>query len=408
MESHPKIFDVVIVGAGWAGLSVSYLLKQSGFRHLVLERNRICETWRTQRWSSFRMNTPNIMTVLPGDHYEGPAPEGYMTRDAFVEMVEMYATRHDLPVKEHTEVIEVKSSKNGFEIRTPEETVQSRIVVVASGNLNVPRRPTLATKLPDCVNQIDSSDYRNSNQLPPGAVLVIGCGNSGGQIAEDLANSGRKVFLSTGKNGRVPRRYRDRDIFLWLTDTGRLAKPRTTSSGRGLIGATHTISLQSLSAQGITLVGRLRDVSNEGIISVADTLAESASFGDEMSMLLRQEIDDFIASQRLDVPPAKPDPAETVAPIFPDPPISEIDLDAEDISTVIWSTGFCGDFSWLKVTGATDENGNPIQEYSISVPGIYFAGLDTSESLRAGTVLVAKQEAERIVDHIVTNSDVGP
>lgn len=399
LEEH----EVVIVGAGWAGTSVSYTLKQAGIPHLVIERHRVCETWRTQRWQSFRMNTPNVATILPGDRYQGPAPEEYMTRDEFVTMVENYVRNHDLPVREHTVVEDVRPVDEGFEIRSSGGTLRADHVVVASGNLNIPRRPKLADRIPPSVRQIDGTRYRSADSLPPGAVLVIGCGNTGGQIAEELVRAGRKVLLSTGRNGRVPRRYRGRDIFLWLTDTGRMGKPRTRDSGRGLIGATHTISLQSLSSQGAILLGRLEDISAEGRLTFADTLADSAAFGDEMSAMLRQEIDDYVSREGLDAPEAKPDPAEIVEPRFPEPPKLDIDLAAEGVTTVLWATGLRGDFSWLRVPGALDDNGDPLQDQCVSVPGIYFAGLDTPASLRAGTVLVAAEEAERISEHIAAN-----
>ncbi len=346
------------------------------------------------------MNTPNVMTVLPGDRYKGPDPEGYMTRDAFVSMVETYRQRHGLPVREGVTVLSVRPANGGFEVDTSAGKVTARAIVAATGNLNIPRRPQMAGQLPVSINQMDGSDYRSPDSLPPGAILVVGCGNSGGQIAEDLARAGRRVFLSTGRNGRVPRRYRGRDIFLWLTDTGRMGKPRTTASGRGLIGATHTISLQSLSAEGVTLVGRLRHVSPDGRIAFDDSLAASAAFGDEMSAMLKAEIDDYIARNGIDAPEAVPDPAETAAPRFPEPPILEIDMVRDGIATVIWSTGFTGDFGWLKVPGAVDDNGAPIREEGKSVPGVYFAGLDSLDSLRAGTVLAAQEEAERIVGQI--------
>ncbi len=404
MESHPERHDVAIVGAGWAGLSVSYALARAGYSHAVYERDSICHTWRTQRWDTFRMNTPNVMTVLPGDRYEGDEPEGYMTRDAFVAMVEDYAARNALPVREGTAVLSARRAGDGpdgpFEIRTSAGSALANSIVVATGNLNVPRRPAMAAHLPASVTQIDGSDYRAPDALPPGGVLVVGCGNSGGQIAEDIALAGRRVILSTGRNGRVPRTYRGRDIFLWLTDTGRLAQPRTTASGRGLIGATHTISLQSLSAMGVTLAGRLRDISGDGRVRFDDTLADSAAYGDEMSAMLRAEIDEYIAREGIDAPAPVPDPAETVATRFPDPPLTEIDLAREGIATVIWSTGFSGDFGWLDVPGALGADGAPAQDRSVSVPGIYFAGLDTLESLRAGTVMMAGEEAARIVRHI--------
>ncbi len=335
MNETSHDLDVVVIGAGWAGVSVSYALKRDGLRHAVFERDRICETWRTQRWSSFRMNTPNLLTVLPGDRYEGDDPEGYMTRDAFVAMVVDYARRHDLPVREGTRVIEVSPLDAHFSIRTASGQFAARFVVVASGNLNIPKRPKVASRLPSSTKQIDGSDYRDAASLEEGAILVIGCGNSGGQIAEDLAQSGRRVFLSTGRNGRVPRTHRNRDIILWLTDTGRMAKPRETSSGRGLIEATHTISLQSLSAMGVTLLGRLDDATAEGKLTFSDSLAESAAYGDRMSEALRHEIDVYIARSGIVAPEPLPDPAETVPPRFPTPPIRELDLLAEGITTVI-------------------------------------------------------------------------
>ncbi len=395
--------DVAVIGAGWAGLGVSYALQQAGLRHVVFERHRICETWRTQRWSTFRMNTPNVLSVLPGDRYDGDDPEGYMTCDAFVAMVEGYARRHRLPVQEGNAIAEVRPLGDRFKVVTAADEVVAGSVVVATGNLNVPRRPGLAAKLPDTVTQIDGSDYRNVAALADGAVLVVGCGNSGGQIAEDIALGGRRVYLSTGRNGRVPRTHRNRDIFLWLTDTGRMAKPRETASGRGLIGATHTISLQSLSATGVTMLGRLDGATEDGTLTFADTLAESAAYGDRMSEALRREIDAYIDAAGISAPPSRPDPAETVPSRFPDPPIRELDLLAENVTTVIWSTGFTGDFSWLRVPGATDDKGQPLQRNCVSTPGIYFAGLDSLESLRAGTVLAAAVEVEAIASHIMAH-----
>lgn len=401
-ESH----EAVIIGAGWAGLSVGCMLGQDGVDYAILERDRICETWRTQRWDSFRMNTPNVLTILPGDRYQGSDPEGYMTRDEFVEMVEGYVRRNRLHVRARTEVKEVRPAGDGYVIRTSRGMIEADSVVVATGNLNVPKWPELANRLPASIEQIDGTAFKNAAVLAAGAVLVIGCGNTGGQIAEELAQEGRRVFLSTGRNGRVPRTYRGRDIFLWLTDTGRMAKPRTTESGRGLIGATHTISLQSLSALGVKLLGRLKDCGPDGRLSFHNTLAESAAFGDAMSAMLKREIDDYIATETIAAPDSLPDPAETVAVEFPDPPITEIDLHAEGITTVIWAVGLRGDFGWLKVPGALDAKGNPVEDRCISVPGLYFAGLDSLASLRSGTVLAAADEANRIVDHIVARRPI--
>jgi putative flavoprotein involved in K+ transport len=393
--------DAVIVGAGWAGLSVSHALKALGLRHVVFERHRICETWRTQRWDSFHMNTPNVQTVMPGERYRGDDPEGFMTRDEFVAMVAQYAQRHELPVQTNTAVSSVHPYEaGGFEVVTSRGVTRARNVVIATGNLNIPKRPSAASRLPMAVTQIDGPDYRKSSDLRSGAVLVIGCGNSGGQIAEDLVHSGRKVFLATGRNGRVPRRYRGRDISLWLHQTGRYDRPRTAQTGRPLLGATHTISLQSLSAMGVVMLGRFMDVDSRGALVFADDLRENAKYGDQVSAELRREIDEFIAQQGLKASPAAVDEAEAVAAQFPAPPILSLDLDAHEISTIIWCVGFRGDFSWLRVPGAVDDAGYPLQERCVSVPGIYFAGLDTSYSFKAGTILMADQESGWIAGHI--------
>ena len=401
MPDRRDVLDAVVVGGGFAGLAVSGAMKAAGLSHVVFEKSRPCQTWLTQRWDSFRMNTPNVLTVMPGEVYRGPDPEGAMTRDEFVASVLAYAERQALPLESGTAVSTVEpDDRGGFAVRTPQGVVRARNVVATTGNLNVPKRPALAARLPATVTQIDGSDYRSAGDLRPGAVLVVGCGNSGGQIAEDLALAGRQVFLATGRNGRVPRRYRGRDIILWLMEDGRYDQPRTVQSGRPLLGATHTLSLGSLSALGITLLGRLADVTAGGTLVIADDLAANAAHADKVSADIRREIDDYIARQGLDAEPATVDPAEAMPARFPTPPIRELDLAAHGITTVIWSVGFTGDYRWLRVPGATDAAGQPAQTRCLSVPGIYFAGLDSLEALKSGTIMVAAGESRRIADHI--------
>jgi putative flavoprotein involved in K+ transport len=394
--------DAVVVGAGWAGLSVSTALASAGLRHIVFERQRVCETWRAQRWNSFHMNTPNVQTVMPGDAYRGDEPEGFMTRDQFIAMVAGFAKRRALPVETSTPVQRVRSlGDEGFEVETSQGIARARNVVVASGNLNVPKRPPSAAKLPASVDQLDGSDYREAGQLKSGAVLVVGCGNSGGQIAEDIAHAGRTVYLATGRNGRVPRRYRGRDISLWLQQTGRYNLPRTARTGRPLLGATHTISLQSLSAQGVTILGRFEGLTSGGDLAFADDVRENAQFGDQVSAEIKRDIDAYIEREGMQVAAATVDEAETVAPRFPQPPILALNLAARGISTIIWCVGFTGDFSWLQVPGAVDDSGRPAQKACIAVTGIYYAGLDTPEAFKAGTILVAEEESKRIVEHMM-------
>ena len=405
MPDRRDVLDAVVVGGGFAGLAVSGARKAAGLSHVVFERSRPCQTWLTQRWDSFRMNTPNLLTVMPGEAYRGPEPEGAMTRDEFVASVLAYAARHALPVESATPVATVEPDpRGGFAVRTPQGVVRARNVVATTGNLNVPRRPALAARLPAAVTQIDGSDYRSAADLRPGAVIVVGCGNSGGQIAEDLALAGRQVFLATGRNGRVPRRYRGRDIILWLLENGRYDQPRSVQSGRPLLGATHTLSLGSLSALGITLLGRLADVTAAGTLAIADDLASNAAHADTVSAAIRGEIDAYIAREGLDAEPATVDPAEAEPLRSPAPPIHELDLAARGITTVIWSIGFSGDYRWLRVQGATDAAGQPAQSRCLSVPGIYFAGLDSLEALKSGTIMVAADESRRIADHIAARA----
>ena len=403
MPDRGEVLDAVVVGGGFAGLAVSGAMKAAGLSHVVFEKSRPCQTWLTQRWDSFRMNTPNLLTVMPGEVYRGPDPEGAMTRDEFVASVLAYAERQALPLQSGTTVSAVEpDDRGGFVVRTPQGIVRTRNVVAATGNLNVPKRPAFAARLPATVTQIDGADYRSAGDLRPGAVLVVGCGNSGGQIAEDLALAGRHVFLAVGRNGRVPRRYRGRDIILWLMEDGRYDQPRTVELGRPLLGATHTISLGSLSALGITLVGRITDVTVGGALVLADDLATNAAFADKVSADIRHEIDDYITRQGLDAGPATDDPAEAMPVRFPSPPIHELGLAAQGITTVIWSVGFTGDYRWLRVPGATGAAGQPAQSRCLSVPGIYFAGLDSLEALKSGTIMVAAGELLRIADHIAT------
>lgn len=400
VETASETLDAAIVGAGWAGLSVSYELARASVRHAVFEKGRIGETWRTQRWRTFRMNTPNALTVLPGDSYRGADPDGLMTGGEFLAMIEDYADRNKLPVREDTPVIRARRVADGFELETNQGKIGAASLVVATGNLNIPVRPAIAAKIPAAIRQMDGADYRCPEGLPEGAVLVVGCGDTGGQVAHELAQAGRRVFLSTGRNGWVPRRYRGRDFFLWMAESGLNRRPRRPGSSRALIGRSGTLNLHTLGSEGVIMLGRVRDVSAGGRLLIDDTLSESLAFGDQLSGEVKSAIDAYIEREGIDAPPAEPDPGERVSPRFPDPPISGLDLVAEGVKTVIWATGFRGDFGWLEVPGALDTTGQPVQEHSVSVPGVYFAGMDSPEAQRSGTVLVAGFEARRIARHL--------
>lgn len=266
------VLDAVIIGAGWAGLGISHGLARSGISHVVLERGRIAETWRTQRWDSFHFNISQVLTVMPGDTYDGSDPEGALTRDEFVGMLESYVSRNSLPVHTGEAVTAVTpDGADGYRVRTPSRTLTARNVVVASGSLNRPKRPLVSQQIPPFVRQIDASDYRSAGALETGAVLVVGAGQSGGQIAKDLSDAGRQVFFATSKIGRIPRRYRGRDVALWLVDFGMLdvrreefVLPSGAIPARPLQGALETISLQSLSAQGVVLLWKVGERRRQG------------------------------------------------------------------------------------------------------------------------------------------------
>jgi putative flavoprotein involved in K+ transport len=403
-------FDAAVIGAGWAGLGVSYVLAKVGLSHRVLERGRIGETWLTQRWDSFYLNTPKFRAVMPGDRYEGADPEGFYTRDEFVALLEDYARRNRLPVATNTPVTALtRDGKAGvYRLITPVGELTARAVVIASGSLNRARRPELARALPPGLLQIDTSDYRSPDVLPEGAVLVVGSAQSGGQIAEDLAMAGRAVFLSTGRTGRKPRRYRGRDVTSWEQESGLYDVPRKDLvgpdgriPGRPLIGARHTISLQSLSAQGVVLLGRLTGVT-DGRLIFADDVCQNIRLGDEASAKTRRHIDDHIARHGLDAPPAIDDPAETVAPRLENPPILSLDPSEHRLTTVIWCTGFEGDYSFVQVPGVLNARGQPLEDEGLTeAPGIYFAGVDFSSTRKSGLIMGIAEEAQRLVGHIV-------
>ncbi|KRB34639.1 FAD-dependent oxidoreductase [Mesorhizobium sp. Root695] len=414
MRSNANVLDAVVVGAGWAGLGVSYSLTRQGLRHSILERGRIGETWRTQRWNTFRMNTPNVQTVMPGDSYDGSDPFGALTRNQFVALLEDFAERNGLPVEPDTAVTELTGvHENGaYRLTTSRGTFLARNVVIASGDMNCPARPPWTAALPPSLRQIDASDYRSAADLPDGAVLVVGSGQSGAQIAEDLTETGRTVFLATSRVGRLSRRYRGRDIMIWLVESGFLDVRREEIirlagrvPPRGLLGAEYTLSLQGLSARGIVLLGRFAGVEGGGCLLFDDDLEANVRFADEASANVKRYIDEYISRSGIDAPLSEPDPAETVAVHLPNPAVRSLDVAKSGITTVAWCTGFRGDFSCVNLPGVLDSQGQPIHEDGVAVqPGIYFAGLDFASTRKSGTILAIAEEAHRLVEHIVRHS----
>lgn len=402
MPQNTDMLDAVVVGAGWAGLAVSHALRRRGVSHTVLERGRVGETWRTQRWESFHLNTPNIQTVLPGETYGGADPDGAMPCEDFIALLEGYPRRQGLPVETASPVLDLSRAGGPFQLTLPGRTLRSRTVVLATSTQNVPTRPAFAGDLPALPHQIDSSDYRNALGLAEGAVLVVGSGQSGGQIAEDLVRSGRRVFLATSRVGRMVRNYRGRHIMRWLADSGFLDVPRAELLRQGpiatrpLVGSLRTISLQSLSAEGVILLGRLTGVDERGLL-FADDVDEHVRHADATAAAVRGQIDEYILRAGEDAPEAIPDPMEAMPACLPVPAIRSLDPRAAGIGTVIWCTGFRGDFGWARLPGLLDDAGQPLHEAGFThVPGVYVPGLPFSLSRRSGTLLAISEEAERI------------
>jgi putative flavoprotein involved in K+ transport len=397
--------DAVVIGAGQAGLAASHHLSGRGIEHVVLERGRVGEAWRTQRWDSFALNTPRWMSHQPGEPEtlgSSDDRDAFLSAPAWVACLEAAARADRAPIHEGTLVTAVAPrSTGGFLVVAdgPEGAaeLETRAVVVASGAMNVPRVPAFAASLPGHVQQLTAASYRRPTDLPAGAVLVVGGAQSGVQIAEELLHAGRTVFLATSSVGRLRRRYRGRDSMEWLVHAGwwdltpeTLSDPRMQTwanphtSGLGPLG--HTISLQGLEAQGVRLLGRPVSVEG-GRLMLDDTLGAAIAFGDRIAGDLVAQMDRAIEAGGFEAPPTEPDPSDVPHPdaaSVRSP--TEIDVDREGIASVIWTTGFTGDFGYLP-RAALDANGHPIHLQGVApVPGIYYTGLPWLLSRRSGII----------------------
>ena len=402
--------DVVIVGAGQAGLAVSYYLRAFGVEHLVLDRGRIAESWRTMRWDSFTLVTPNWMNRLPGYGIQARTGAHFITGDALVARLEQFAD--GLPVKPGAEVTSVMADANGYHLGTSAGHIRARAVVIASGGQRVARIPAVGSQLPAGIQQLDAGRYRNPETLPPGAVLVVGSGQSGAQIADELATAGREVFLATSRVARVPRRYRGRDVHEWsvelglydlpteaVTDPAEFREPHPTLSG-GHGG--HTIALQQLARDGVQLQGRLIDV-DSGKLQFAPDLLENMRYADQRAAGFRRAVDEYVARAGIVAPPPDTDPAEHPQPGAENAP-EVLDIRAERIGSVIWCTGFGPDISWLDLP-LVSADGTPAHARGITVfPGLYVVGYPWLSNRGSGLLYGVAADAVRIAQHIAATA----
>ena len=416
-----EAIDTVVIGAGQAGLSVSYFLARHKRPHVVLEQDRIGASWAGKRWDSFTLVTPNWMTRLPGFAYRGPDPDGFLARDDIVAYLEGYAASFGAPVRLGVRVTRVTRAPhgNGYRVLTSGGEIAARNVVVTAGFFHEPRRPAFTARLSGSVQQLDSSDYKNPASLEEGAVLVVGSGQSGCQIAEELHTAGRLVFLSVGSAPREPRRYRGCDINYWIDRMGgfdrTFADPadpveryRANPHCSGTRGG-HAINLEGLAAGGVVLVGQVANAEGT-LLSLMPGLRENVAQADKASTDLMRQIDDYIAAAGIDAP--LPDDTNTNDGVPAKPPqlteVSHLDLTECGISAVVWATGFSCDFSWIDLP-ILDPRGYPIQERGVTpYPGLYFCGLHWMHSLKSGLLFGVGEAARHVTEHLLERDRAVP
>lgn len=407
--------DTVVVGAGQAGIAVSHLLSRAGVSHVVFERGRVGESWRSQRWDSFALNTPNWSNVLPGAAIGGADGDAFAHRDDLVEFFERYVAVNAVPVRGQTAVTSVEQSDGGgFRVDTETDHIEARNVVVCSGSMSTARIPAMADHIDGNIATLTAATYKNAEALPDGAVVVVGSGQSGCQIVEDLLGTGRKVYLCVSKVARIPRRYRGRDILSWWAEMGfldvrvdELADPNAQYAAQPQVSGTrggHTISLQSLARDGATLVGRVEGI-DASVLRLGPSVADCVVFADQKCDEFKAAIDRYIIDQGIDAPAAVPDPYE---PAMPDlngsDTLQELDLRDADVSTIIWCVGFGGDFSWIRAD-ILDERGLPRHHMGVSdIPGLYFVGFPWLRKRKSGILYGVGEDARHVVERITADS----
>lgn len=396
--------ETLVVGAGQAGLAMSAHLRKAGVSHLVLERDRIAERWRSVRWDSLAANGPAWHDRFPDLEFEGD-PDAFVAKDEVADYFETFAKQIDAPVRCGVEVSEVvrNTGRPGFHITTSQGEIEADYVVAATGAFQLPVIPPVVPET-EGLTQIHSSAYRNPAQLPEGAVLVVGAGSSGVQIADELLASGRKVYLSVGPHDRPPRRYRGRDFVWWLGVLNKWdaeATPgveHTTIAVSGANGG-ETVDFRKLAARGMVLLGRT-ETCKDGVLSFASDLVGNIVKGDENYLSLLREADQYVERNGIDLP-EEPEAHE----IGPDPecmrdPIASLDLAQAGITTIIWATGFGVDYSWLKVD-ALDASGRPAHQRGVSTePGVYFLGLPWQTRRGSSFIWGVWHDAKYVADHI--------
>ena len=400
----------VVIGAGHAGLAASRCLTARSIDHVVLERGEAANSWRRERWDSLRLLTPNWQSRLPGYHYEGGDPDGYMTMREVVEFISRYAVVIAAPVRTHTTVTSVTRTDVGYTVTTNTGVLQCRAVVLASGACNVPSVPSLARALPPHVQSVTPFDYRNPGHLPDGGVLVVGASATGVQLADEIARSGRAVVLSVGEHVRLPRTYRGRDVLWWMDASGvwnqrydevdDLIRARRLPSPQ-LVGTPErrTLDLNSLTDAGVELVGRLAAV-RDGQALFSGGLRNQFALADLKMNRLLTTFDDWARVHGRDGDVDLPERLEPTR--APSSSRLNLDLRKGEIRSIIWATGFRPDYSWLDVP-VVDHKGHLRHDGGVvDAPGLYVLGLPVLRRRKSSFIHGAEDDARELVDHLVT------
>ncbi len=398
--------DTLVVGAGQAGVAMSEHLSNNAIPHLVLERGRIAECWRSARWDSLVANGPAWHDRFPGMEFADADPECFIPKESVADYFVDYARMIKAPIRCGVEVtkVERKAGHPGFRVETSDGIIEASNIVVATGPFQQPVIPTIVPE-EEGLLQIHSNTYRNPEQLPDAGVLVVGAGSSGGQIADELLRSGKKVFLSIGPHNRPPRRYRGLDYVWWLGVFGEwdavAPNPGTehvTISVSGARGG-ETVDFRRYAGNGMILVGMTHSYKN-GVMSFAPDLAKNIQDGDANYLSVLDRADAFVARNGLDLPQ---DPE--ARKIHPDPdclsnPILELNLKDAGIASIVWATGYSQDYDWLKVD-AFDEKGKPVHHSGVSTePGVYFLGLPWLSRRGSSFIYGVWHDARYLADHI--------
>ena len=404
--------SALVVGAGHAGLAVSHYLAASSIDHLVVERGEVGHSWRTERWDSLRLLTPNWQARLPGLAYDGADPDGFMDMAEVVAFLERYACVVDPPLETRTTVESVRRKGAGYEVVTDRGVWQAAAVVLASGGFNRAKVPPFAADLPECVASVTPMEYRRPLALPDGGVLVVGASATGIQIADEVHRSGRPVTLAVGEHVRMPRTYRGRDILWWMDRTGLhderydevddIVRARRVPAPQ-LVGTPDrtTLDLNALTGEGVRLVGRLVGFA-DGKAQFSGSLRNKCNLADLKLGRLLDTIDEWVADQRLD---EKVEPAHRFAPtrVEESPPLV-LDLARERIGTVIWATGYEPDHSWLDVP-VVDHRGRLRHDGGVvsGAPGLYRVGLNFLRRRKSSFIHGADDDARELVDHLAAH-----